>query len=140
MELLAEGRTAEVFAYGNGQVLKLDRPEWNGLSAFEATMLTALADAGLPVSRQRGTVTVDGRGGVILDRIDGPALLQVLAEASPAEVDALAGQFDRAAAALQRHDGRGVAGIGAAADPRSRGGRAGGRVAQGSADPARRAR
>jgi len=99
VELLAEGRTAEVFAYGDGRVLKLDRPEWNGLCAFEATMLTALADAGLPVSRQRGTVTVDGRGGVILDRVDGPALLQVLAEASPPELDALAGRF----VALQQH-------------------------------------
>ena len=51
MELLAEGRTAEVFAYGAGRVLKLDRPEWNGLSAFEATVLDLLADAGLPVAR-----------------------------------------------------------------------------------------
>jgi Ser/Thr protein kinase RdoA (MazF antagonist) len=93
VELLAEGRTAEVFAYGEGRVLKLDRPEWNGLSAFEATMLTALADAGLPVARQRGTVTVDGRSGVVLDRVDGPALLEVLSEASPEEVDAFAGQF-----------------------------------------------
>ena len=39
MELLAEGRTAQVFAYGEGRVLKLDRPEWNGLSVFEATVL-----------------------------------------------------------------------------------------------------
>ena len=48
MELLAEGRTAEVFAYGEGHVLKLDRPEWNGLSALEATVLRLVADAGCP--------------------------------------------------------------------------------------------
>ena len=82
MELLAEGRTAEVYAYGEGRVLKLDRPEWNGLSTFEATVLGALADAGLPVARQCGTVTVDGRSGVLLDRVDGPPLLQVLAESA----------------------------------------------------------
>ena len=93
VELLAEGRTAQVFAYGDGRVLKLDRPQWNGLSDFEATMLAALADAGLPVARQRGMVTVDGRSGVVLDRVDGPALLQVLSEASPEEIDALAGRF-----------------------------------------------
>jgi Ser/Thr protein kinase RdoA (MazF antagonist) len=93
MELLAEGRTAEVYAYGEGRVLKLDRPEWNGLSTFEATVLGALADAGLPVARQCGTVTVDGRSGVLLDRVDGPPLLQVLAEASPGELDALTGRF-----------------------------------------------
>ena len=93
MELLAEGRTAEVYAYGEGRVLKLDRPEWNGLSTFEATVLGALADAGLPVARQCGTVTVDGRSGVLLDRVDGPPLLQVLAEASPGELDVLTGRF-----------------------------------------------
>ena len=78
MELLAQGRTAEVFAYGAGRVLKLDRPDWNGLSAFEATVLSVLDDAGLPVARAHGTVTVDGRGGVILDRVEGPSLLQVV--------------------------------------------------------------
>jgi len=93
VELLAEGRTAEVFAYGEGRVLKLDRPDWNGLSAFEATMLTALADAGLPVARPHGTATVDGRSGVILDRVDGPSLLQALSWAGPEELDALAVQF-----------------------------------------------
>ena len=99
MELLAEGRTAEVYAYGEGQVLKLDRPDWNGLSTFEATVLGALAEAGLPVAHQRGTVTVEGRSGVLLDRVDGPPLLQELAEASPRELDALAGRF----VALQLH-------------------------------------
>ena len=99
MELLAEGRTAEVYAYGEGRVLKLDRPDWNGLSTFEATVLGALAEAGLPVAHQRGTVTVEGRSGVLLDRVDGPPLLQELAEASPGELDALAGRF----VALQLH-------------------------------------
>jgi hypothetical protein len=47
VELLATGRTAEVFAYGEGRVLKLDRPEWNGLSIFEETVLRQLAEAGL---------------------------------------------------------------------------------------------
>jgi Ser/Thr protein kinase RdoA (MazF antagonist) len=108
MELLAAGRTAEVFAYGAGRVLKLDRPEWDGLSAFEATVLGALAGAGLPVARPHGTVTVDGRGGVILDRVDGPVLLQVLADAAPEELDALAGRF----VALQlRCNGATVAGL-----------------------------
>jgi Ser/Thr protein kinase RdoA (MazF antagonist) len=93
VELLAEGRTAEVFAYGEGRVLKLDRPDWNGLSAFEATVLVDLAAAGLPVARAHGTVTVDGRSGVILDRVEGPSLLQVLSAASPEEVERLAARF-----------------------------------------------
>jgi Ser/Thr protein kinase RdoA (MazF antagonist) len=93
VELLAEGRTAEVFAYGEGRVLKLDRPEWNGLSVFEESVLTALAEAGLPVARSHGTVTVERRSGVVLERVDGPSLLQVVTAAGPEEVDRLAGQF-----------------------------------------------
>jgi hypothetical protein len=97
LELLAEGRTAEVFAYGEGRVLKLDRPEWNGLSEFEGTLLSGLTDAGLPVARSHGTVTVDGRSGVILDRVVGPSLLEVLLASSPEEAEQLAERF----AALQ---------------------------------------
>jgi Ser/Thr protein kinase RdoA (MazF antagonist) len=93
MELLAEGRTAEVFADGEGRVLKLDRPEWNGLSVFEESVLTLLAAAGLPVARAHGTRTVDGRSGVVLDRVDGPSLLQVLTDAGAEEIDDLADAF-----------------------------------------------
>lgn len=81
MELLAEGRTAEVFAWGDGRVLKLDRPDWNGLSTYEALMLEIVADAGLPVPRPHETVTVEGRSGVVLDRVDGPILSDVIAGA-----------------------------------------------------------
>jgi aminoglycoside phosphotransferase (APT) family kinase protein len=78
MALLAEGRMAEVFEYGEGRVLKLDRPEWTGLASFEGDVLERLAAAGLPVARPRGTVTVDGRTGLVLDRVDGPSLLAVI--------------------------------------------------------------
>ena len=81
LELLAEGRTAEVFAWGDGRVLKLDRPEWNGMSTYEATVLAIVADAGLPVARPYETLTVDERTGVVLDRIDGPMLSEVIATA-----------------------------------------------------------
>lgn len=93
MELLASGRTSEVFAYGPGRVLKLDRPEWNGLSAFEAGVLDQLAAAGLPVARAHGAVTVDGRSGVILDRVDGPSLLQVITASSRRDVERLVEPF-----------------------------------------------
>jgi Ser/Thr protein kinase RdoA (MazF antagonist) len=93
MELLAEGRTAEVFADAEGRVLKLDRPEWNGLSIFEESVLILLAGAGLPVARPHGTRTVDGRSGVVLDRIDGPSLLQVLSASGADELDRLADEF-----------------------------------------------
>jgi Ser/Thr protein kinase RdoA (MazF antagonist) len=93
VELLAEGRTAEVFAYGDSCVLKLDRPAWTGLSPFEGEMLELLAETGLPVARSHGAVTVDGRSGIVLDRIDGPALSQVLATANAGQVETLAERF-----------------------------------------------
>jgi len=96
-ELLAEGRTAEVFAYGEGTVLKLDRPDWNGLALFEAEVLSGLADAGLPVARPHGTVTVEGRSGLILDHVVGPSLAEVLAGCRTDEAEELADRF----AALQ---------------------------------------
>ena len=93
MELLAEGRNAEVYAYGEGRVLKLDRPDWTGLSPFEGEMLVLLAGAGLPVARSHGAVTVEGRSGIVLDRIDGLPLADILASAGVAEAEQLAGRF-----------------------------------------------
>jgi Ser/Thr protein kinase RdoA (MazF antagonist) len=97
MQRLAEGRTAEVFAYGEGRVLKLDRPDWNGLSEFEGAVLSGLADAGVPVARPHGSVTVGGRSGLILDRVAGPSLMQVLLDSNVREAEQLAERF----AALQ---------------------------------------
>ena len=94
MELLAEGRMAEVFAYGDGTVVKLDRPEWSGVSNFESDVLVRAAAARLPVARSHGVVTIDGRCGVVLDRIHGRTLRQVLdVRAGEPEVLALAQQF-----------------------------------------------
>jgi aminoglycoside phosphotransferase (APT) family kinase protein len=65
---------AEVLAYGAGTVVKLDRPEWNGVSQYESDVLMRLAEVGLPVARSHGVVTIDGRCGVVLDRIEGRSL------------------------------------------------------------------
>jgi aminoglycoside phosphotransferase (APT) family kinase protein len=96
VELVAEGRLAEVFAYGDGLVVKLDRPEWSGVSAFESDVLVRAAEAGLPVARSHGVVTIEGRCGVVLDRIDGISLRELLnEEPGEPEVLALAEQFVR---------------------------------------------
>jgi Ser/Thr protein kinase RdoA (MazF antagonist) len=93
VELLAAGRTAEVYAYGDGRVLKLDRPEWTGIAPYEAELLDVLAAAGLPVARSYGTATVDGRTGVVLERVDGPSLLDRVLASSANEAEHLAEQF-----------------------------------------------
>ena len=93
MELLATGRMAEVFAYDEGRVVKLDRPEWNGIAALEIVILSRMAEVGVPVPRTDEVVTVDGRSGIVMERIDGPSLLEVLSVATPAEMAASAERF-----------------------------------------------
>jgi aminoglycoside phosphotransferase (APT) family kinase protein len=73
------GRTAEVFAWGEGRVLKLFHP-WHpeAWSEGEHRHTAAAAAAGLPAPRVYGLERVDGRVGFVLERLEGPSLLQVL--------------------------------------------------------------
>jgi Ser/Thr protein kinase RdoA (MazF antagonist) len=91
VDLLATGRTAEVYAIRNNRVLKLDRLEWNGVSHFEANVLTAAHTAGLPVPEVYETVTIDDRHGIVLERIHGPSLTEILAAGD--DTDGLARHF-----------------------------------------------
>jgi len=84
---------AEVFVIDDERVVKLDRQEWNGVSAFESDVITRVAEAGLPVARSHGVVTIDGRCGVLLDRLYGRSLLRVVIESALTDIDSLAEQF-----------------------------------------------
>jgi aminoglycoside phosphotransferase (APT) family kinase protein len=74
------GRTAEVYAWGEGRVLKLFHPwhphEW---AENEHRLTAAAFEAGLPAPRVDGLERVDGRLGMVLERIEGPSLLQLVA-------------------------------------------------------------
>jgi len=77
--LLAQGREAEVFLQPDGSVLKLmRRPEWNHLVEREATALRALRANGVTAPEPLGTAMVDGRAGLVMERVDGTDLLTVL--------------------------------------------------------------
>jgi aminoglycoside phosphotransferase (APT) family kinase protein len=86
---------AEVYAYDEGRVVKLDRPEWSGVAAFESDVITRVAQAGIPVARSHGVVTIDDRCGVILDRVDGRELLWDLIDIDEQSLDAMADRFAR---------------------------------------------
>ncbi len=75
---LNEGREAEVFAWGESEALRLLRPG-KGRVQLEGEMLVmeGAARAGVPVPAVREIVEVDGRHGLVMDRIDGPDLLSV---------------------------------------------------------------
>lgn len=71
-KLIGEGKVAEVFEYGDGRVLKLYRAgEPQSQAAREAEVLTAIAEAGVRAPRAYGVEEIDGRWGVVMDRIEG---------------------------------------------------------------------
>jgi Ser/Thr protein kinase RdoA (MazF antagonist) len=80
LELLGAGREAEIFAWEDGRVLRLARdPSADAMIEREVSALAAAQQAGAHVPRVYERVTVDGRPGVVLDRIDGLDLLGSLA-------------------------------------------------------------
>jgi aminoglycoside phosphotransferase (APT) family kinase protein len=73
---IARGRTAEVFTWQDGQVLKLFYdwvpPSW---VETEAKASRAVYKAGLPAPAVGGVVEADGRRGIIFERVEGPSVL-----------------------------------------------------------------
>lgn len=77
--LIGQGRTAEVFEWGETQILKLYRKEmpvhW---VEIEARNGRAVCEAGIAAPVVEGLVEVDGRPGIIYERVRGPSMLEVL--------------------------------------------------------------
>jgi Ser/Thr protein kinase RdoA (MazF antagonist) len=78
-EKIGEGGSADIHAWAPGRVVKLFKPGIDpGTSRHEAQMTRAAFAAGLPAPQVFDEVTVDGRFGVVLSRLDGPTLLQLV--------------------------------------------------------------
>jgi Ser/Thr protein kinase RdoA (MazF antagonist) len=88
--LIGAGRTADVYAWGDEQVLKLYQ-EWMPLRAiereFETTRLAR--QAGLPVPAAEKMLQLDGRLGIVFERIVGKSMLKIL-EARPWQLVSIA--------------------------------------------------
>ena len=77
-EKVGEGAYSEAYAWAPGQVVKLFKPGVpRGMPRFEARMIRAVLAAGVPVPEVFGELTLDGRFGIVLQRLDGPTLLQL---------------------------------------------------------------
>jgi Phosphotransferase enzyme family len=77
---LNEGREADIFDWGGGRVLRLYRSVTADLEArYQADLLRQLAGLGLRVPRVYEVVTVMGRPGIVMERLDGADLLTDLA-------------------------------------------------------------
>jgi len=80
VERIAEGREAEIYAWQPGTVLKLYRDAADAQrAAWEHAATAAVASAGGPAPRPIGLLTVRGRPGLVLERVDGPDLVTAMA-------------------------------------------------------------
>jgi aminoglycoside phosphotransferase (APT) family kinase protein len=78
-ELIGEGRTAQVYAWGPRHVLKLYYDWWPpGNVEYEASIGRAVHAAGVPCPAVGEIVRVDGRLGLVYERVDGPSMADLL--------------------------------------------------------------
>ena len=78
---IAQGRTAEIFAWGEGRVLKLFRAGFSHESCnYEYTIARAIHRSGVPAPAAFEQIDVDGRSGIIYEHLEGGTLLRVLSE------------------------------------------------------------
>ena len=78
--LIASGRTAEVYEWGDSQVLKLFRSGWARADVDrEAQVAKAVAAAGLAPAIH-DLVRVADRDGIVYERVDGPSMLRQLTQ------------------------------------------------------------
>jgi Ser/Thr protein kinase RdoA (MazF antagonist) len=76
---LARGRTADIYAWEDGFVLKLFQSRFGAEETqLEAEIGHAVSGTGLPVPGVGDVVQVNGRNGVIYERVDGTTMLAAL--------------------------------------------------------------
>jgi aminoglycoside phosphotransferase (APT) family kinase protein len=76
--LLARGRTAEVYAWQNNQIIKLFY-EWCPLNwvQHEAEISRAISTMTLPTPRLVDVLEIRGRQGIVYERVEGPSMLRL---------------------------------------------------------------
>jgi uncharacterized protein (TIGR02172 family) len=74
---IAQGRTAEIYAWDDQHVLKLYRvwcpPDWVD---YEARMARAVYEAGIPSPKVGEIYELDGRSGLIYERLEGISMVE----------------------------------------------------------------
>jgi uncharacterized protein (TIGR02172 family) len=123
--LIGKGRTADIFAHGDGRILKLFQDGMPASVVEREYIVTREARAaGVPVPAAYELVEVDGRYGIVFERIEGISLLAKL-QTRPWELFSIARQLGelhaqiherRAPAELPTQRQQIIYGIGAAKD------------------------
>lgn len=76
---IAEGREAEMFEWQDGKILRLFRGDFlRSTVEFQTNVLRDIAAAGVRVPQVYDITVVDGREGVIMERIEGTDLLTLI--------------------------------------------------------------
>jgi hypothetical protein len=74
-ELIGRGASSEVYAWSGDTVVKLFVPRFEELAVVEFERSRAIRVAGVPCPAVHEIVEVDGRTGVVFDRLTGPSLI-----------------------------------------------------------------
>src|SRR2546421_778532 len=101
--MVGAGYTADVYAWGEGRVLKLfhaGRPASRAQREF--TVTRAIRDAGLPAPMAHDLLEIDGRVGIVFERIDGPSMVDFV-QARPWALYPVARQLAELHAVLHNH-------------------------------------
>ena len=77
-EKIGQGVSADVYVWAPGQVVKLFKDGTPRRVSWEAQMTRVAFAAGLPAPEVFGEVTLEGRLGIVMSRLDGPTVLKLL--------------------------------------------------------------
>jgi len=78
---IALGRTAEIFAWEDGKILKLFRDRVPpGDVDYELRLARIVQASGLPVPAVFDIIEINGRRGIVYERMDGPSMLASMGE------------------------------------------------------------
>ncbi|MBK8050074.1 MAG: phosphotransferase [Anaerolineales bacterium] len=97
---IASGRTAEIYALGKRQIIKLFLADFSAQAADREAMITRLVgEAGVRAPVVGQLVTLSGRRGIVFERIDGPSLMENLTR-QPGSISIAAHHFATVHAAM----------------------------------------
>ncbi len=100
---IANGRTAEIFAWDDQHVLKLYLPRFPADEAeHEASIIQAVHQAGVSTPAVTDVVTINGRHGLIMERIEGESMLTHL-QADLSQAESFAKQLAQLHATIHQH-------------------------------------
>jgi hypothetical protein len=108
LRLIGQGREAEVFEWRDGRVLKLLRaPGPSAGLAFELRALDAARSAGVSVPQAYDEVVIDGRAGLVMERLEGSDLLTIIVNLAARVLDEVPSERPRLLQRLQKEFARG---------------------------------